>query len=262
MEQYTEILNIQLLHEYYMDEQCREAGIQPNQETQNWLRQVGGLFRSKGSVWALLLPGNLDLTAESQANPDFTLQFDCSSNDTQFFSFTDSPPNKLGQFVFSDQDLVYSGQSTIDLKGTFEAQSNSLQKVATIELSLANLAAAKTEGPLVYTARFPARSVQWKYFFITQGDSACEQLALKKEGSDLFEQKEDEVIPGGVTAKVFSSGENKIALKEKSPLDMTLVCAKATGEEILIEHLPNAGSSSLQLSEETRLLFAAIYVYL
>ena len=263
MQQYTELLNIQLLHEYYKDEVCREVSIRPDQETANWLRNVGGLFRAKGPVWAILIPSTLDLAAESQAKSDFQLQFECSSGNPGFFTFTDTPLNELGQIVFSDDEVVYSGQSTIDLKGNFESQSSPLNKVATIVLSLANLAAAKQEWPLIYTARFSTRSVQWKYFFITQQNSACEKLVLKKEGSNLFEQKEEETIPGGVTAKVFSSGENKIALKERSSLDMTLACEQTTGEEVLLDHLPNAGPSSLQIPKEGEgLLYAAIYVYL
>ena len=262
MEKYTEILNIQLRHQYYSNEDCKEETIQASQKTQDWLKQVQGFFKPKGTVWALLLPARVDLEVESRENPGFSLEFECHSLRSNFFEFTDAPLNELGQFVFSDEGGVDLEQSPIELKRTFESEPSPGGKVAIIKITLENLAGAKEKWPLNYQARFQARSVQWKYFILTGKGQTYEQLILKGEGSNLFEEKEDETIPGGQVAKIMSSGENKIALQESSTIDMSLSCMKSTGEELLIDHLPNANGSGLQYSDSEKLLYAAIYVYL
>lgn len=268
MGSYREILNIELLHEYYGNDQNNFLQLKPDVNTQDWFNQQGFKFIQTKNIGRLLVPETVDLQDLLLENPDFEIRFDCTSNTSSFINYTDFPLDQLGVLVFKNNINEESEKEKIELPQSFEEDANSGLVVALVVLSLKNIDNNKDNWPVNYVVPFKSRRTRWKYFIINSSLEQGTQLGLGGKGHDLFKDPESVELPNNTTAQLFDSDSNLIPIKEESSIDLKLKKVNSnienTGEEVLMEHLPNASPDALQslIVNGKQEIFSAIYVYI
>jgi hypothetical protein len=264
MSTYQEILSIHLLHEYYENGQCKNMKILPDANTQKWMTSTGVLFRQTENVGRLYIPDSFSLAdAIDEAPEDFQLRFDCISTDSLFLNFTEMPIDAIGTLVFTNEFLESAEEAPIELTGTFHANTNPSQPVATILLDLTELESLQENSPVHYSVQFKSREVAWVYYIVNASDSfKADQFKLDGPESDLFNGPFPATLQNGTNAVSFDSGDNLIPFQERSSIVLNL--SDPLTNQILISRLPTARPESLQSKtvEGKRKIYSAIYIYL
>lgn len=262
MSKFREILNLQLLHEYYLDGRCNDFHIVPDHKTKQWISSRGAKFLQTENIGRLFIPDSLDLEEESNQTPEAKLQFNGVSSNIQFINFTDFPIDKIGHLVFSNHEASFLP----NFEEAEDAHGNS--NIAVFEFLLAKLVKEKPNWPVNYSAQFNSRRTKWKYYFINNSLPEKTELKLGGKGYEMFSGPGDSKLPNGDPAQLFDSGSNLIPIKQKSDIDLNVMSVENeninSSDRILIEHLPNASPESLQsdIVENQSEIYSAMYVYL
>lgn len=262
MNNYREILNIQLLHEYYKDGQCKLLQLKPDSITMKWINMKGLIFTQTKNIGRLFVPKSFSLQEAISDTPDFKLQFSAISNSSLFNNFTEFPINKLGVWFFENDN------EQAELSPSFKEGDDYGMAVALASLSLSKLKNNNDDWPINYVINFKSRLTPWKYFIINNSQAEGIKFGLSGKGQELFQESTPTQLPNGQTAEVFESGSNFIPLKEDSPIDLALLKITpdnpSTGNEVFIEHLPNAGPDNIQYSlvDGKKEIYSAIYIYI
>ena len=268
MDSYREILNIKLLHEYYGNGQSKFLQLKPDFNTQNWINQLGLKFIQTKNIGRLFVPDSFNIQSILDETPDFKMQFNCISSVPTFINFTDFPIDRLGVLVFENSNEEDNEKESIELVRSFKEDGNPGQAVALVSLSLANINSNQTNWPINYVVQFKSRLSRWKYFIVNNSLEEGTQFGLTGKGHELFSGPTTVELPNNAIANLFDSGSNLIPVKENSSNDLKLKRINSshenTGDEILIEHLPNASPDALQSSgvNGKQEIFSAIYVYI
>ncbi|GJM35572.1 MAG: hypothetical protein DHS20C18_45730 [Saprospiraceae bacterium] len=262
MTNYQELLNIQLLHEYYTDGKFSQVNIQPDTATQQWMKQLGIRFLQQDNVARLVAPDSINLQEISSETPALQLRFECVANDPLFVNFTDIPIDSPGTLTYSKDAKEESNvNAPIALLGEFEPSGGQVQISAAINIALADLKQAQATLPIVYTVPFKARSTSWRYYVISQDEHLL--LQLKNQQGELWNAPTSTMLPDGSKAQLFDSGAVLFPFQENSPVHLSLF--DSAKKMVLIDRLPNASPQSLQYpkpNDGTQEVYSQVYVYL
>ncbi len=262
MSSYQTIANIALQHTYFSSGRFDAADIRPDHGTAQWLKQQGIATKQSENTLVLAIPSILDLSSLTAADPSFRLRFDCSPLDAAFVNYTEMPIEQSGKFVFTAEG---QGETSISLSKRFETSPGPSSSIAIVELSLDDLKQGSTDNPITFTAQFEARALSWIYYITAPKKAPNAQLKLEGERAHLFTGPTAGTLPDGTATAFFSSGSNKIALKNRGTSGLSLIGVDDAGKEIaeataLPIPNPATGVTKVEIDGETKLV-AAVYVY-
>ncbi|MFK8006927.1 MAG: hypothetical protein AB8H03_11170 [Saprospiraceae bacterium] len=267
MNQFVEILNFELLHDYFINGKCNQIQIIPDVDTQQWISKSGMKFFQKENIGRLMIPDQFNLQEVLDETPDFELQFDGISSNPEFINFTKFPIDKLGRIVFKNESATNNVNGSIELSNEFQADSNFGNKIVSIQIKLSNLISNKTDWPNNYKVQLNSRKTVWKYYLI-DGSNKNMIFKLEGEGNELFSGPTSVELPNNSAAQLFDSGTNLIPFKEAGTMNLSLrgISAEKINDDgqIILNHLPNANPGSLQssIANGKQELYSAIYVYI
>ncbi|MEO1261777.1 MAG: hypothetical protein AAFZ15_23435 [Bacteroidota bacterium] len=264
MVKYSQICSFQFLHNYYENNFCRGINVQPTLATVSWMDQYGGIFKSRGNSWYLLLSKTNDLNKIKEDNEDVQLNFYCYSQNPDFVKITDYPVDELGCFNFSSAGIKLTGQEKKYLNPVFKSSNTAIKEIAQIEIEVSGLFSGGEIINPVFEMQFPDRIVPWKYYIFNNSGINYSTLKLEGAKSGLFTGPTDEYVEGVGKAQLFDSGEEKFPIKEIGDVKLSLYGEQDDqGQIILIDHMPNPGPASLQLaSNSSQQLNATMYIYI
>jgi hypothetical protein len=250
---YKAFLNIALYHDYFNNGLCEVVRINPDEETVNWLKSRGIVFRQTANNFELFAPEDLNILEEVSFNPGLNLDFTGATSDPEFINYTDFPLNELGEMVFSSQP----GQPA-ELNKVFEPKVYP-QVVMRISINLDHINQSSEDWPNQYTAHFNARAIRWKYIIIDKTGNIEPHFSLSGTAHSLFSVPHKEMVENIGEAYVFDSGNNLIPFKEQNGIDLSLNYSHSNHSNSL--RLPSASPSHLQFDKEGKEPYSTIYLY-
>ncbi|MCB0835197.1 MAG: hypothetical protein KDD99_00945 [Bacteroidetes bacterium] len=212
----------------------------------------------------------------SQTNSISCFDFNLTSTDPYFYSFTDYPVSKITEILFDSQNLLPTEQATpIQLKPEFIEKKETLY-IAQIKIYFDDIIElSQSNIPIQYTIQFSVRSTQWHYFIISGELSNQSDLHIydKSKPQIRFEGPSTVLLPNGQEALKFSSGDSLIPFSEVPEYQFNLVNKtqrkyekdpQKSQETILIKGLPNPNPASMSITyiKDKPLVTSPMYVYL
>ncbi len=202
------------------------------------------LLKNTVSGFKILMPVDEQGKSLVVLGVDDTLVFNVFPSSQAFFEFTDfSAINENKIFLFTNQGL---GNDSVDLllsETSINDKLNSFPAVGQIKITPNNVTPVIDNVAPVYEVRFEAKSMTWKYFFITKEESD----SLSVESKDItFKKLNEETLDPvfkGLKANFITTEMNIQAFESEVPL----VCQNIPRKDIqlkndrvtVIKHLPN-----------------------
>lgn len=220
------------------------VSIRPTISTTKFLQGRGLIYKQTESGFRILAP----LKGENNALPTFqegeNLLFSVFASSSDFLGFTDfsfAEEDKI--MLFSNENLSNGGGDLVISEVSGNNKLNGFPEVGKIEIVLNNVEAETNQNTPLYTVRFSAKSIIWKYYFITKNDTDTlsvnnKDIAFQKlsnETSDpVFNKLKTNFASSGLHIKAFQS-EEALACQSSPRKEIQLKNENAT----IISHLPN-----------------------
>lgn len=218
--------------------------MQPRNSSAKLMRGTGLLVKETGGGFKVLIPVNEEGNDIPVFNADENLSFSLYSTSSDFLEFTDfSATNDGDVALFTNQGL---SNNSLDLlvSGTGpNARMNGFPEVGQLQIILNEIDAGTDQEAPVYSVRFDAKSIIWKYYFITKDETASlsvkhKNIAFKKLSGEavdsVFKRLTTNFSPSGLQIQAFES-EEPLACQSSPRKDIQLKNENVT----VINHLPN-----------------------
>ncbi|TAJ12200.1 hypothetical protein DMA11_13700 [Marinilabiliaceae bacterium JC017] len=275
MSKYTEIYRIILNHDFFEKNQCRGVNITPDEESLNYLYNLGLFFkRISVNEWGLFVQKDelqkekLLLWLEKDYN---TLGFNIEVCESDFFLFTDWPGYSPKQFYLfmpgseAEELLVSSGKlryGVIPEENVILPKQKAIRKIHKRIIGLLKLSFSKKildkfwqdEGNQSYRImiQFHSLKVFWEFVLIPRNYSEDQSLMIKEATESLqFTELEKKMLLSKQQAYRGLSSD-LIPLKERYDYKVQVWETKKTGKRLIAAEvpLPMAGEFSLNTSRD------------
>ena len=169
---YTELLHIDIMHNYYNDGTCPDFSIVPTPECSNILEGHRIIVKNKINGIQLVLPVNKDKTPFIDLSGISKLTFYMMLNEMAFSNYTNLSPvidNKIYCYTNKeDPDEVETGEliPTRVKRSGLDLPVNDVSVFGVIDIYYSPLS-ADLNAPSAYTISFTAKEITWSYYFIT-----------------------------------------------------------------------------------------------
>lgn len=267
---YNILFNLEIRHSYYKDNICRGLLYAPSNETYKIMSLYGFkiinnqfgfsfLFRNKST-----LKNYLDYL--KKATDINTFEFNITANNKALYQFTSQIPlTKIGVIQYSS-DRVSKNNNEFVLQEKFIEQKTT-KYVAQIQIHFSDIIQHTSNNKSIkFSINLNSRATQWQYNVVNISKQNYNSLAIRSNSIIAFLKTKTITLPNGQIAECFSSGENKIPLKEIPEYKFNLIGKVQklgkTRKKIIFDSLPYPAPGSLLIHNNSKDVTSLAYVYI
>lgn len=234
---YQPVFGVTVLHSYFEQQVCKCLQFQPSQVTNKLFKKFDCIMRKSINGFELYINSKQSVSNVLNYMQNITgqtfFEFDITTTDDYFISFTDLPVDWLGTIMYNSEDVVRS-ENTVQLNAQL-INNDAPSATGNLKIHFSDIADYQQ-----FNINFSARSTQWNYFFINKNSVLFDAPAIAKSEFD-FGTPQQVTIANGEQATMFSSGESLIPLSEnpKYKFDLVNNSSATRSPKILFKGLPN-----------------------
>jgi len=244
MTTFKKIISLSVMHPYFQEDKCNCLTFQPSPNTARAMKSYGFMLRGNTNGFEFLSKENFDFNYLLDHTDIESFNFNFSSANPNFLSFTKLPLDWKGTLKFTAKNKAMKfnlSDKTSPLPGV----------IGNVDFPI------KEQGS--FTMNFQTRSTAWKYYVINQSNIELEGSTISGKDQVVFLPPIDMELSNGQKAKVYSSGDIEFPMKkiQKSHLQLKL------GKKIILNALPIPYSDALEIEQikNKRKVFSPIYIY-
>lgn len=269
---YILLFNLDVTHSYYENDICRDLVYTPSKNTQKLINRFSFKIEKRMKGFSFYTEEKESYAAFlnyiEQATELSSFDFDVSTINSNFYQVTSVfPINEIGYFSYESNHKTQD-TSTIILKETFNPSSNATA-VFKLKINFSDIIALKdTENPISFKIQLEARSTQWVYNIINTSNQDFGTLSIKSSSKIVFDSSKKVTLQNGQEALQFSSGDQKIPLKQvpKFTFDLANTTTKLGNNRtnIIFKGLPNANPAIMDIYKDNGKdeVMSLMYVYI
>ena len=278
-DEFSLIFSLDVLHSFFEKGICNCLFFEPAMVSEKVMKRFGFRIRKNVNGFGLYcntsqpLPIFFDYIKRATFENSF--DFTISTNDENFWVFTDLSTGPEGQIAYSSEKV-----SRVDEEGVAILQpsfsSNQKGIVGNIKILFDDiLLYKKNEAAASFRIEFQSRSTQWQYYIINKSSMHVENPAINGKLNISFDGPVEVLIPSGEQAMLFTSANELLPLSQKPRFQLDLVNNRAGGGEnemaiprsnrkILFKGLPWPDPGRIGMTElNGRPVFSSpMYIYL
>lgn len=252
---YKEFFQIAIDHQYFPDG-LTNLILLPDENTVKFLERRSFVIRRTAQGLQVLVQVDEDGNMLPTTSPDEVLAFNVFPTCGDFREFTDLPT------VGDDKVLLFTNAGltgdTTELKvgeTTAGGVFNGFPTIAKIQIHLTEVSFGTSDFGPVYQTVFKSKSVKWKYYFVSNPESAG--FVVEDRGKRMLFS---EIDIGGDTADQIATSlklnfpdAGLIAFESNSPITYSKKAIKniqlLQNSNVIIKHLPNpdVGDNGIQI---------------
>ncbi|WP_299897917.1 hypothetical protein [uncultured Aquimarina sp.] len=242
--EYREIFDIEVFHPVLLESNA--VVLVPKNETRKHLSNLGFVIKKTEKGIKILAPisqGNIGFQPLSE-DDNFTFYIYPTSDTTQ--EITDFSKIDEGHMIsFSNQDLSENSQELVSSQVAKEGVFGGYPALGSIHIIGHKINLTSLEEPIIFKAVFGAKSVKWKYYFVSNTEDT--DISLESRDNQISfnevvvdENTTDQIINSiqlnfpNTQVKIFES-KDLVPYSNKPIKNIKLL----QNGDILINHLPN-----------------------
>lgn len=273
------IFSLRVYHSFFEHNKCRCVGFSATNDTRKLLNKFGFLINKKCDGFDLLM------TSGKNTEPLFNyiqkvttqnyLEFEIVNTDTDFYSFTDLPIDRLVQLYYDTVKVINQGETGLrDLVVKYIPQSTP-PRFGTLRINFESIVNQRASGKEnIFQMSFEARSTQWQYYVVNNSAVVLSNPSISGKPEVIFSEPVETKTEEGQTALLFSSGENLLALSEVPKYRFDLInkrngtsksgIANAGSTKTIFKGLPNPhrGRLAINTVDGKNIVSSLMYVYI
>jgi len=268
---YSTLFEINSYHSYYKDGICKGLVYTPSDSTKELMKRYGYQLMITSS-------GFLFCGDKRQTSVDFleylksvtdaiSFEFTISTLNDAFYQITACPVNTLGHFSYNSNRIKEEGE-TIALNQEFQT-SGMPSNLGMLQINFQDLIVLqKKYSKTQLDIHFTARATQWKYNIINNSQQHFDELHIKAQDAINFGTPEKVTLQNNIEALCFSSGAQKIPLKEVPEHQFNLISKTETlgskRTKVVFKGLPYPDPSQIAIYKEngTDQVTSLMYIYI
>ncbi len=244
MTTFKKIISLSVVHPYFEEDKCNCLSFRPTPNTAKAIKAYGFIFKESINGFEFISRENFDFNYLLNHTEIVSFDFDFTSTNSNFLSFTKIPLDWKGTLKFSAKN------KKLDF--------NLSNETSSVPGVIGNVTfPIKEQGS--FTMNFQARSTAWKYYVINQSHIDLEGTTISGKDQVTFLPPIDVKLSNGQRAKVYSSGDIEFPMKRnaKSHLQLRL------GKKIILNALPIPYADAFEIDEikDERKVFSPVYIY-
>lgn len=267
---FRKIFSVSVFHTYYTGNICRGLTYKLSDETMIILNTYG--FKLMLTTTGFDVYTDAKDTLENRLNyitkvTDVTaFEFDTTTNDEQFYHFTNLPLNQIGIINYNSSNVIVNeATQALLLQPEFE-ETTEADKLFKLFVNFEDLINA--EETLNYEILFEARTTKWQYYIVNNTGQSFGELSINGTSKIEFEGPEETILQNGETAQLFSLENELLPLKEQPEYNFNLMSTSQKNgvdrTKIIFKGLPNPNPSILAINTNASMeleVASQMYVY-
>jgi hypothetical protein len=207
--------SVQVFHSYFDQDICSCLQFNPGAVTRQLIKRFNFKLKSKINGFDFYTSCNSAIPAFLQYISSATQQsffdFDITTNNANFYHFTNLPVSWLGQLIYDSQaKLSTCADGSVQLAETLSANTSNTS-IGSLTVRFDDII---NNVPALFTINYQARATQWQYYIINKSALALENPAISGKTDIKFDGPQNVTIESGDQAILFSSGSNLLPLSQ------------------------------------------------
>ena len=272
------VFKVEVSHTYFEKSICNCLQFSAGSDTAQLIKRFGFKLKNNTNGFDLYVNSSSALSSLlnyiCKATSQTSFDFDITTNNKNFTSFTDLPVNWVGQLIYDSQASSNTNDAGVIQLAETLSKNQSTPLLGNLKLYFNDILKFSSDtGPAHFNISFKARATQWQYFIINKSQVQLTSPAISGKTDISFTGPENIALETGQQALLFSSDSTLIPLSERPKHRFDLVnkpaeagrgaFGKAPAPKIIFKGLPNPDPARFGIVEIDKInqVSSPMYVY-